>query len=175
MDSSTPDHTNLVQICMSMYKKGFKFVCFDDREVTVYTDVSRFLLLSETPNNAFIFYHILPFCSMTPRVQHNTDCITFVGDIVAGSVIEFNDPRLKHFNYKDDDTDQNFDPIPKYFWRGIASTLNVSGVSIGSPPVDCLLAGHTVSIWNCIALNRIETINPQIPFSVHNKVVEAAC
>lgn len=175
---SALDHVNLIRICVGMYNKGFRFVCFDNREVTVHTDVSHFLCLSVTPNNAFIFYQILPFCALAPDVITNkckSSRITFVGDIVSGSVIDFNDPRLRHFNYKDDDTDQNFDPIPKYFWRGIASRLNVSGVSIESPPVDCLLVEHTVSIWNCIALNKIETISSQFPRSIQNKVIEAIC
>ena len=156
---SLMNNENLIKLCSQMHDKGYKFVCFDEREVTVYTDVSQSLCLSETPENAFIFYRIEHLCTGLQYVNCKSDHITFVMDIVNDNIIDFYDPQLRNFVYKDDDTDQNFDPIPKYFWRGVASKLNVSGVSMGLPPADCLLAKHTVSIWNCIALNTIGVVS----------------
>jgi hypothetical protein len=85
--------------------------------------------------------------------------MVFVGDIIKNSIINFNDARLKCFVYKEDDTDPGYDdPLPKYFWRGVASKLNVSGVSVDSAPADCSMQSDSVSLWNCNALDRIETV-----------------
>jgi hypothetical protein len=84
--------------------------------------------------------------------------MVFVRDIIKSSIIDFHDMRLKCFVYKEDDTYPGYDPIPKYFWRGVASKLNVSGVSVESAPSDCLMQSQSVTLWNCNALDNIETV-----------------
>ena len=157
----------LIQLCMRKYnEEGFKYVCFDKREISVHTDVSESLCLSETPVGSFVFYAIVPFCKRLAFQVDSDLCLVFAGDIIKNSIIDFNDARLKCFVYKEDDTDLGYDPIPKYFWRGVASKLNVSGVSVESPaPAGCSMQSESVTLWNCNALDRIETATMQLMIS----------
>ncbi len=156
----------LKHLCMSMYHKGYNFVCFDSREISVYTDVSTSLCLSEVPSQALVFYMILPLCNnkelQYTNLRNKSDKMVFVADIVKTNVIDFRDTRMKDFVYKEDDTDLGYDPIPKYFWRGVASKLNVSGVSVDDPPADCCLKTNSISVWNCAVLNNIETVTSSV-------------
>ena len=154
------DVEKLVSVYQQKYNEGFKYVCFDTRDMTVNTDVSSSLCLSETPDNAFVLFYLPPFCSRLSCQEFSvgSDRVVFVRDIIKGSIVNFTDSRLKFFVYKEDDTDPGYDPIPKYFWRGVASKLNVSGVAVDSAPVDCLLPSHSVRVWNCNALDDIEIV-----------------
>jgi hypothetical protein len=147
-------------LCQQKSEEGFKYVCFDLRDISVHTDVSNSLCLSETPENSFIFFQLQPLCSRLSDAGFRpvSDRVVFARDIIKGSIVDFHDSRLRFFVYKEDDTDPGYDPIPKYFWRGVSSKLNVSGVAVGDAPADCLLPSHSVSIWNCNALDDIETV-----------------
>jgi hypothetical protein len=147
-------------LCTAMHGEGYNYVCFDTRDISIYTDVSECLCLSETPTNAFVFFKIMPFCNSMPSNYQIVDKqIIFAVDIVRTSVIDFRDPSVQSFVYKEDDTDLGYDPILKYFWRGVASRLNVSGVSIEHPFDGCILHRHSVSIWKGNALNKIKILN----------------
>jgi hypothetical protein len=106
--------------------------------VSVHTDVSECLCLSETPTGAFEFFKILSFCDKSDTINSQ---LIFVGDIIKDKIIELHDFRLKTFVYSEDEA-------PKYFLRGIASKLNVSGVDLN----------HKVSIWNCMVLDKIKIV-----------------
>ena len=154
------DCREIIALCMAMHEEGYNYVCFDNREISIYTDVSECLCLSETPTNAFVFFKIMPFCNCMPSHHKIMDKqIIFAMDVVKTSVIDFRDPSVQFFVYKEDDTDLGYDPIRKYFWRGIASRLNVSGVSIEHPFDDCVLHGYSMSVWKGTALNKIKIVN----------------
>ena len=141
-----------IQLCMNMHDKGYQYVCFDDRDLTPSTDVTAGLGVSETPNDAFIF---TPTHTLQPRTCKPTRNIIFANPIDA-SLISYKDASLEQFEYKNDDADPNADPVIKYFWRGIASKLNASGVTVvaDASPLQSLL------VWRGTAVTDILNHGP---------------
>jgi hypothetical protein len=157
-------HETVFQLCALMHSRGYKYACLDNRDVTINTNVSESLCLSETPGNAYVFFQLPILCSklLSGSPTHgDLERITFVKDIFKDKIINLNDTSLKGYIYKDDDMDMNSEPILKYYWRGIAAKLNVYGVSFDdlSQSNDCLLQGKTISIWNGIVLQHIKNVS----------------
>ena len=153
--------------CAEMQQKGYKYVCFDSRDFTAQTDVSESLGLSASPPNAFTFFQISAVLADEQTVDEQTKQLIFAADIAPTTVIDLGDPSIRQFVYKEDDTDSAYEPIPKYFWRGIASKLNVSGISIGEhSPDDRVFFKHSVLVWRGAMVSRIKTLRMELLNSI---------
>jgi hypothetical protein len=147
---------NIAQICNKMHAKGYDYVCIDARDLTPFTNVTEKLGLSETPDGAFIFVQISeikPTCSVSEKL--------IFASPISTCLLSHDDERLHQFAYRNDDADLDIDPKLKYFWRGVASKLNASGITVtSSPPAECTLPPNSITVWKGNALTNIVTIDP---------------
>jgi hypothetical protein len=141
----------IIQLCHTMHDKGYNYVCFDKRHLTPSTDVTAGLGLSETPFNAFVF-------TQTKTLQSHrynpTQNIIFANPIQT-CLLSYKDERLKQFAYNNDDADIDIDPVTKYFWRGIASKLNASGIIVDITSNGNTFTPDSIIVWKGNALTDI--------------------